>query len=135
MAEGLAQAMSAAIAVHQAARDPLAYPWVTYAWVILLAVAGGVANFVAKVRAGETRPFNFVELVGEMFVAGFVGVLTFLLCEYASVDRLLSAVFIGISGHMGSRALFLLERWAAANLERRTGIAVRLDADQEDKRQ
>ena len=133
MAETVAQAMSAAIAVQQAARDPFSYPWFTYAWVILWACAGGVANFVAKVRMGSARAFNIAELVGEIFISGFVGVLTFWLCEYAGIDKLLSAVFIGISGHMGSRALFAAERWLAIYFERRTGIPV-LAEDQQRER-
>ena len=125
MGEAIAAAMS-----HEAVRDPFAYPWATYAWVLIWACAGGIANFVGKVKAGDARAFNVAELVGEMFISGFVGLITFWLCEYGNVDKLLSAVFIGISGHMGSRALFAAERYASRYVEQRTGIVVPVREEQ-----
>lgn len=125
----LGQAVAASMAVHEAMRDPFAYPLVTYAWVIACACAGGIANFVAKVKAGDARAFNVAELVGEMFISGFVGLITFWLCEYANIDKLLSAVFIGISGHMGSRALFAAERYASRYFEQRTGVTLTVNEE------
>lgn len=91
-------------------KDPTAYQWITYLWVIALSVWGGAVNYIRKVRTGATRPFNFMELVGEIFTSGFVGVITFWLCEAAGFDQLVTAAIVGISAHMGSRALFMLER-------------------------
>lgn len=34
---------------------------------------------------------------------------------WAALHPLLSAVFIGIGGHMGSRGIFFLENWVKAN--------------------
>jgi hypothetical protein len=89
----------------------------TYLWVIAVALLGGAASFYQKVKAGQARWFNFAEFVGEMTTSALAGVLTFWLCEYASLNPWLQAAFIGIAGHMGSRALFMLEkmfeRWAA----------------------
>lgn len=86
------------------------YGLFTYLWVLALSLAGGAANFFRKLKAGEARPFNLVEFVGELFIAGFTGICTFLFCEAAGFNPLLSAAFIAISGHMGSRALFLFEK-------------------------
>jgi predicted CDP-diglyceride synthetase/phosphatidate cytidylyltransferase len=63
-------------------------------------------------RDGVVRAFNFTEFVGELFTSAFAGLLTFFLCEWSGLSPLLSAVLIGISGHMGSRAIFGIERWA-----------------------
>lgn len=90
-------------------RDPTSYSWLTYAWVVLLASWGGVVNFMRKVRTGVARPFNVAEFIGELATSAFVGVITFWLCEMAMLDPLLSAALVGISGHMGSRAIFHLE--------------------------
>lgn len=87
-----------------------AYGWATWAWVVVLSISGGAANFFRKLRLGQVRPFNFVEFCGEIFVAGFTGICTFLLCEAAHFDPLLSSALVAIAGHMGSRALFLFER-------------------------
>ena len=90
-------------------KDPTSYSLITYAWVFLLAIFGGIVNFWRKLQAGHVRVFNVVELVGEIMTAGFAGVITFWLCENAQISPLLTAALVGISGHMGSRALFLFE--------------------------
>lgn len=90
----------------------------TYLWVLGLSAWGGIISFLRKKRAGEARPFNFAEMIGEIMTSAFSGVLTFWLCESAGMDSLMTAVLVGISGHMGSRALFQLERL----IEERVGI-------------
>lgn len=98
-------------------KDPTTYSLATYAWVTILSVLGGFVSFAGKVREGRARPFNIVELVGELVTSFFVGVLTFYLCEAAGISQLITAGVVGISGHMGTRALFLLERMAEKRLE------------------
>lgn len=93
-------------------KDPTNYGWLTYAWVLMLAISGGIVNFHRKMRNGDVRAFNLTEFVGEIFTSAFAGIMTFYLCEWSSVSPLLSAVFIAISGHMGSRAIFGIEKWA-----------------------
>lgn len=83
---------------------------VAHAWVLLLSALGGAVSYVHRVRTGMTRRFNLPELVGDMFISGFVGIITFYLCEWARFDKLLTAALVGIAGHMGSRALFLMEK-------------------------
>lgn len=95
-------------------KDPTAYPLITYVWVILMAAWGGLVSFVRKRREGVVRAFNVTELIGELFTSAFVGIVTFLLCEWSGVPPLLTAAFVGITGHMGSRALFMFEHWAEA---------------------
>ncbi len=93
-------------------KDPTTYAAITYLWVVVLSCLGGVVNFSRKVKGGHTRPFNLPEFFGEVLTSGFAGVLTFYLCEWAGVAQLLTAALVGISGHMGSRAIFLFEKWA-----------------------
>ena len=83
----------------------------TWAWVVGLSLWGGVASFARKLRAGEARPFNLTEFAGEIFISGFVGVCTFLLCSGAGLDPLQTSPLVAISGHMGSRGIFLLEQF------------------------
>jgi len=97
-------------------KDPSNYPLLTYLWVVAIASWGGIVSFYRKTKAGHTRPFNIVELVGEVTTSAFVGVLTFWMCESAGVNALLSAALIGISGHMGSRAIWQFEKWAERRL-------------------
>lgn len=91
-------------------KDPTTYAWVTYVYVAGLAAWGGLVSWLRKRRAGEVRPFNFMELVGELVTSAFAGVITFWLCEYTATPPLITAALVGISGHMGSRAIFQLEK-------------------------
>jgi len=93
-------------------KDPSNYSLLTYGWVFLLSSWGGLVNFMRKRREGTARPFNLTELVGELVTSAFSGVLTFWMCEAAGISGLVTAAMVGISGHMGSRAIFHLEQWA-----------------------
>lgn len=97
-------------------KDPLNYSLVTYAWVVMWSVWGGMVSFYNKLKAGHVRAFNITELLGELCTSGFVGVITFWLCEQAEIQPLMSAALIGISGHMGSRALFMLEKFLSKKI-------------------
>lgn len=102
-------------------KDPTNYTWLTYAWVLLISGWGGAANWWRKRQAGDARPFNFTELIGELMTSAFAGVLTFWLCESSGIAPLVTAALVGISGHMGSRAIYQMEQWveAKAGLPRR----------------
>jgi len=89
-----------------------------YGWILFLAWFGGVVNYIRKMRAGEIGRFNFTEFVGDMFTSSFSGVIAFLICHGAGFNEWLTAAIIGMSGHMGSRAIFFFEKW----LEKRYGV-------------
>lgn len=92
-------------------KDPTSYSLITYGWVFMLAILGGVVNFMRKLQQGHTRVFNLIEFVGEIVTSAFAGVLTFWLCEHAQMSGLMTAAFVGIAGHMGSRTMFVLEAY------------------------
>ena len=48
--------------------------------------------------------------------SAFAGLITFWLCEAAQFNPLVTAALVGISGHMGSQAIYQLERWAQTRL-------------------
>lgn len=95
-------------------KDPTSYSLLTYVWVFGLAVLGGIVNFMRKLQEGHTRVFNIVEFIGEIVTSAFAGVITFWLCENASFSPLITAAFVGVSGHMGSRAIFYFEDFLKA---------------------
>lgn len=98
-------------------KDPATYPLLTYAWVLTLSAWGGIVSFNSKMKQGISRPFNIAELMGEICTSAFAGVLTFYLCEAAEIAPILSAAFVGVSGHMGSRAIFKIEKWAESKIK------------------
>ena len=81
------------------------YALLTYAWVLALSTWGGLVNYLSKIRAGRIARFNVTELIGDLFISGFTGILTFWLCEASGFNELTTAVFVGISGHMGYLAI------------------------------
>lgn len=91
---------------------PFDYSILTYIWVMALACLGGIVGFYGKIKRGAVRVFNITEFVGELFTSGFAGLLTFWLCRSTNINEFLQAVLIGVSGHMGSRAIFAIEKWA-----------------------
>lgn len=95
---------------------PENYPLVTYSWVILLSIWGGIISFYRKVKEGRTRAFNIVEFIGEIATSALVGLITFYLAESAHINQVMTAALVAISGHMGSRLLFHFERIAEEKL-------------------
>ncbi len=92
-------------------RDPTTYSMLTYLWVFGISIWGGFVGYLRKVREGHTPSFSITELVGEICTSAFSGVITFYLCELAELDPLLTAAFVGVAGHMGSRAILMIEKY------------------------
>jgi len=90
-------------------KDPLTYAILTYAWILGLSFWGGISGYIRKIKHGH-RDFSITELVGEICISGFVGIVTFFICESAEIPPVLTAAIIGISSHMGSRAILMLEQ-------------------------
>lgn len=110
-------------------KDPFTYQLMTYVWVGFISLWGGTASYIRRVRMSQSKTYSVVEWIGEVVVSGLVGLMTFFLCEWANFDRLLSAVFIAITAHMGSRALLFGERILSQWAQRRFGI----NLDSQDK--
>lgn len=91
-------------------KDPTAISIIMYGWVIVLAWWGGIVNYIKKMKSGEVRRFNITEFVGDIITSGFSGMITFYLCQASELNQFATAALVGISGHMGSRAIFLLEQ-------------------------
>jgi hypothetical protein len=91
-------------------KDPTAWSIGTWLLAVAMAMGGGVINWYSKVKQGHTRVINFVELIGEMFTSGFVGIITFMALAAWNIPMGLCAAAAGIGGHMATRLLFLLEK-------------------------
>ena len=62
-------------------RDPESYNFITYLWVLTMATLGGISNNIKKIKSGELKRFSFSELLGDLVISGFLGIVTFFLCE------------------------------------------------------
>ncbi|POZ49900.1 phage holin family protein [Methylovulum psychrotolerans] len=86
---------------------------VTFLWVAFWGACGGTVKYIQKLNKGYCR-FSVTELIGEWVVSGFVGLLTYLLCDSAGLEVKVSAFLIGVTGHMGSGAIVIFEKAAQA---------------------
>lgn len=92
------------------AKDPSSYSAVTYLWVFLLAMWGGIVRIVREsLFEGKTCGQIFRIVLLELLVSSFVGVVTFYLCEHAGFEPLYTAAMTAISGYMGGRSLTVIE--------------------------
>jgi hypothetical protein len=98
-------------------KDPLTYAAATYSWVFLISILGGLSGYIRKLKNGKNERFKIAELIGEIVISAFVGVITFFLCESAHVNPVLSAALIGIASHMGSRAIYIMEEIALKKIK------------------
>lgn len=103
--------------------------WLTYLWVFGLAMLGGAASFVRRVRSGQAKYSNIVELVGELVISAFAGLVTFFLCQSSKLDPMLTAAFIATSGHMGTRLIFLAEELLVKRFGLETQCKLPVDED------
>lgn len=95
-------------------KGPLDYSLKQYGFILGVALLGGLVSWGAKVRKGELPNWSINHLVGELATSALAGLLCFWICEWAGLAPLLTAALTGIFGHMGTRALTLLEEWGKA---------------------
>ena len=75
-----------------------------YLSTIFLSMWGGVVNHITTLRNGRKK-FQLKELIFDLVVSTFAGLITFYFCRSAGISETMSAVLIAISGHMGTRAI------------------------------
>lgn len=98
-------------------KDPTTWSAATWLLALGMAFGGGLVNWYAKIKRGHTRAFNIVELVGEIFTSGFVGLGVFMLLAAINHPVGICAAAAGVGGHMATRLLFAIERAIEARLD------------------
>lgn len=82
-----------------------------YLWFIMLALWGGTVNYLSRLKQGAVESFSFIELIGEWTISGFAGLLTAYICVEFEMSWTMTAFFTGVSGHLGGRAIYMLENY------------------------
>lgn len=100
-------------------KDPTTWGLATWLLALGMSAAGGVLNWYAKVKAGRTRAFNIIELVGEVFTSAFVGLGAFMALDGIGQPMSVCAAAAGVAGHMATRLLFLIEQQIEERMRRR----------------
>lgn len=98
-------------------KDPSAWTIATWLLALGMGFSGGVVHWWARMKSRRPRVFSLMELVGEVFTSGFVGVCVFMALNEWDQPAGLCAAASGISGHMGARLLLVLERAAESKLK------------------
>lgn len=80
-----------------------------YGWFVMLALWGGTANYLSRQRR-DKLPFSVIELIGEWSISGFSGIVTAYICVDLDLSFALTAAAAGIAGHMGGRAVYVMEQ-------------------------
>lgn len=71
-----------------------------------MSLAGGFINWYGRIKSGHIITFNILELIGELFTSGSVGVGVFMVLEAWDQPIGICAAAAGIAGHMSTRLLF-----------------------------
>ena len=103
-------------------KTPLSYSLQEYGIVLGTALLGGLASWWMKVRRGEILAWNLSSLIGELCVSAFAGLVAFWLCEYFTLNPLLTSAIVGMSGHAGAKGLIWVESAGQKVLEKKLGI-------------
>lgn len=95
--------------------------WDPIIWAIaaVSGLMGGLIRVWGRLRAGQPRVFNFLELLGELVVSGLVGLLAYLGAAGLDLSGGICSAVAGIAGHMGTRWLVLLERVLEARIDKK----------------
>jgi len=80
-----------------------------YLSTLFLSCWGGVVSYIQRLRIHRTK-FNLRDLIFDLVISSFAGLLTHFFCEYSNVSGTMSAILIAVSGHMGTRAIASFER-------------------------
>jgi hypothetical protein len=99
-------------------KDPTTWHLTTWFLALAMGMGGGLVNWYAKVKQGHTRPFNILELIGEMVTSGFVGIGVFMALDGFGQAPSLCAAGAGVGGHMAARLLFVIERTLEQRLKK-----------------
>lgn len=105
-----------------AMRNPLSYSLAEYGLMLGVAIFGGIVAWIRKVRTGDYPAWSLGQLVGEMTISAFAGLLVFWGGEYGGLPQLLTASLAGIAGMASSKFLTMAENFAQRVIEKRLGI-------------
>lgn len=89
--------------------SPENYGILTWVWVVGISILGGTVRTLTQLKLGMTWQDLARRWAIDIVVSAFIGIVTFSLCEYANFDQMLTAAIVGISAHMGTRAIVLIE--------------------------
>ena len=104
-------------------KDPVDYPWLTYLFVIAFSCWGGIVTLIQRYRLYKERRFSIIEVIGELAISAFAGMLVYYFCTWLGLEGNLRSGLVGVAGHMGSRVIFMIEQAVKAKFKGVAGIS------------
>jgi len=83
---------------------------IPYLYFIMLGIWGGTVNYLGKLKKSGNN-FYTKELIGEVFISGFSGLISAYLCVAAGFPFAAICAASGIAGHMGGKTFDLIEAY------------------------
>ncbi len=84
--------------------------WLTFLTVMVLAIWGGLVNYLSKLR-NAAKVFSWRELLLELLISAFAGLMIGLMLFSFNVNIYMCLALAGISGHAGGRTMFYLDKF------------------------
>lgn len=86
----------------------------TFLWVFSISAFAGITRRIRRLQGAKgneeiKKEGSWLLFMADIVISGFIGMLTYYLCVYANVPDSLMAVYIGVSAHMGTKALSVYE--------------------------
>ncbi len=103
--------------------------WLTYLFVVFISSWGGLVNIIQRYRLSKERRFNLIEIVGELTISAFAGMIVYYFCTWIKLDGNLMAGIVGLAGHMGSRVIYMLEQVLKEKFSSFSGVKDLRDPD------
>lgn len=82
----------------------------TLLWILLFTLLGSFANYWKKIKTGEVKKFRVFEIIGDILISFFLGIVTYLICIGSGINDIITAGIVGFVSHLGTRALILIDQ-------------------------
>lgn len=112
--------------------EPTDYSPLVIAFYMAIGALGGLVNKLQRWTGGEPPhcwKCALARLATELITSGFIGLLTLFACDELGISRNWTAICTATAGHMGCRAIFIIER---ALVKRLTKIEICKIIDDDD---
>ncbi len=79
-------------------------------------------TLIQRYRLYKERRFSIIEVIGELAISAFAGMLVYYFCTWLGLEGNLRSGLVGIAGHMGSRIIFMIEQGVKSKFKSWAGI-------------
>lgn len=87
-----------------------------YLWFIFMGLWGGTVSYLERVAKEGNH--NYLRLLVEWLTSAFTAIITAYACKHLDFSFAATSALTGIAGHMGGRALFIVEKIIRAKVDR-----------------